>query len=111
MKLLIETQYYENYAAPDWDGKGACPEYWKPKGGQSFLVMIPKGYPLSDVFRLVEAVRSKLEWDNMCSRSSICSWEVVTEDYMTDDERMQMEFEGRVSFPTKVMTVAVQDYQ
>jgi hypothetical protein len=31
MKLLITTQYMENYGAHDWNGEGACPQYWKMK--------------------------------------------------------------------------------
>ena len=38
MKLLINTQYMENYGAHDWDGTGECPQYWKFKGGQDFFV-------------------------------------------------------------------------
>jgi hypothetical protein len=32
MKLMITTQIQENYGAHDWDGVGACPQYWKFKG-------------------------------------------------------------------------------
>lgn len=38
MKIVITTQYMENYGAHDWDGKGQCPQYWKSKGGQSYVV-------------------------------------------------------------------------
>jgi hypothetical protein len=38
MKLVIQTQYRENYGAHDWDGEGACPQYWKPKGGSTYIV-------------------------------------------------------------------------
>jgi hypothetical protein len=31
MQLLITTQTQENYGAHDWDGEGACPQYWKFK--------------------------------------------------------------------------------
>ena len=36
-KLIISTQYFENYAAhnEDWDG---IQEAWKPKGGVDFVV-------------------------------------------------------------------------
>ena len=36
--LVILTQYKENYGAPDWDGKGECPRYWKFKGGSTYFV-------------------------------------------------------------------------
>ena len=38
MKAIIYTQYMENYAAHDWDGKGECPQGWKYKGGDCYIV-------------------------------------------------------------------------
>jgi len=38
MKLVIYTQFRENYGAHDWDGEGACPQYWKNKGGDTYVV-------------------------------------------------------------------------
>lgn len=37
MRLIISTQYRENYGAHDWDGKGECPQYWKNKGGYEYV--------------------------------------------------------------------------
>ena len=103
MKLLLETQYSENYAAHDWDGKGECPQYWKAKGGQSYFLPVPEGFPLSDASRLVDGVRSKVEWVNNYSKSFLLSWELVADDFLTQDEQDQLEWEGRISFPTKVL--------
>jgi len=38
MKLVIHTQFRENYGAHDWDGKGLCPQYWKNKGGDTYVI-------------------------------------------------------------------------
>ena len=38
MKLVIQTQIKENYGAHDWDGQGECPQYWKFKGGNTYVV-------------------------------------------------------------------------
>ena len=38
MKLVIDTQFMENYGAHDWDGKGECPQGWKYKGGDTYVV-------------------------------------------------------------------------
>ena len=38
MKLVIHTQIKENYGAHDWDGKGECPQGWKFKGGNTYVV-------------------------------------------------------------------------
>ena len=40
MKLVIYTQFRENYGAHDWDGAGECPQYWKNKGGDTFVVEV-----------------------------------------------------------------------
>ena len=37
MKVIIQTQTYENYGAHAWDGEGKCPSYWKPKGSDTFI--------------------------------------------------------------------------
>jgi hypothetical protein len=103
MRILIETQYSENYAAPDWDGVSEFPYYWKQKGGESYFLPVPEAFPLADVSRLVDDVRSQVEWANNYSQSYIVSWEVVPDDYVTEDEKMQLEWEGRISFPTKVL--------
>jgi hypothetical protein len=38
VKVAIYTQILENYGAHDWDGKGVCPQHWKPKGGEVYVV-------------------------------------------------------------------------
>lgn len=36
--VVAVFQYWENYGAHDWDGKGECPQYWKAKGGHEVVV-------------------------------------------------------------------------
>lgn len=36
--VVISTQFLENYGAHDWDGRGECPQHWKPKGGSTYFV-------------------------------------------------------------------------
>ena len=38
MKLVIDTQIKENYGAHTWDGESECPQYWKFKGGYTYVV-------------------------------------------------------------------------
>ena len=38
MKIVLHTQHRENYGAHDWDGQGECPQYWKCKGGDTYVV-------------------------------------------------------------------------
>lgn len=36
--LVVRTQVLENYAFPDYDGQGECPQNWKPKGGELYVI-------------------------------------------------------------------------
>ena len=104
MKLHITTQYMENYGAHDWDGTGECPQYWKFKGGEDYFY--PLGaYGRSDeaLKELVEALRGQVEWDDLGSRSYIVGYGVVADDYMTEFERQQMEWDGEILHPAKVL--------
>ena len=100
MKLHITTQYSENYGAHDWDGKGECPQYWKFKGGEDYF------YALGDAGRseealaeLVEALRPRIEWDNVGSRNFIVGYGVVADDYLTEFEQSQLEYDGHIACP------------
>jgi hypothetical protein len=82
MKLVIYTQFEENYGAHDWDGEGACPQYWKPKGGDVYVV-------------------ENLEWaDHLGSdiRNNICSILNKSDDY-TRQWVISSSFEDNDSFP------------
>ena len=97
-KLLITTQVYENYGAHDWDGAGACPQYWKAKGGNDYVV---KNVNVNSVTETVMALRSQIEQDNQAFRETIIGWEVVANGYLTEFERDQLEYEGKIRFPAK----------
>ena len=97
-KLLIQTQVYENYGAHDWDGVGECPQYWKAKGGNDYVV---KKINVNKVTETVMALRSQIECDNEGFRESIIGWEIVANDYLTEFERSQLEYEGSIRFPAK----------
>jgi hypothetical protein len=38
MFIILQTQYRENYGAHDWNGEGECPQYWKNKGGDAYVI-------------------------------------------------------------------------
>lgn len=98
-KLLITTQVYENYGAHDWDGQGECPSYWKAKGGSDYVVKKFKDF--SKVTETVMALRSQIECDNEHFRETIINFEVVADDYLTEFEKDQLEYEGKIRFPAK----------
>ena len=97
-KLLITTQVHENYGAHDWDGVGECPSYWKAKGGCDYVV---KNINVNNVTETVMALRSQIEQYNESFRESIVGWDVVANDYLTEFEKDQLAYEGKIRFPVK----------
>ena len=74
MKLVIQTQYKENYGAHDWDGQGECPQYWKFKGGDTFVVKN------TDNKDLVPTLRGLIEYSDDHQEEYILSAEVMEDD-------------------------------
>ena len=98
-KLLITTQVYENYGAHDWDGVGECPQYWKAKGGCDYVVKNFKDF--SAVSETVMALRGQIEQSNDGFRETIIGWEIVANNYLTEFEKDQLEYEGKIRYPAK----------
>ena len=90
-KLLITTQVYENY------GDDVNP-HWKPKGGCDYVV---KKINVNKVTETVMGLRSQIECDNEYYREHIINFEVVANDYLTEFEKDQLEYEGKIRFPAK----------
>lgn len=57
--IIIVTQYTENYGAFDWDGVGSCPQNWKMKGGEVYVIPNAKSElikeDLGKVFNFIES--------------------------------------------------------
>jgi len=102
-KLYIYTQDQENYGAHDWDGKGECPQYWKMKGGEDFFVPNFEAKTDAQIDDAVIALRGTIEEDNMFFKRTIIGWSVVADDFMTDFEKSQLDYEGSVTYPAKVL--------
>jgi hypothetical protein len=106
LKLLITTQTQENYGAHDWDGEGAVPQYWKFKGGQDYKYDLGKyGRSEEALTELVMALRDQIEEDNDYFRNHIIDWTVVADDYLTEFERSQLEYDGSITYPATVLTL------
>jgi len=106
MQLLITTQYQENYGAHDWDGEGACPQYWKFKGGQDYKYDLGKfGRSEEAITELVMALRGQIEESNDYVRNHIIGWEVVADNYLTDFEKSQLEYDGSITYPATRLTL------
>ena len=97
MIVVIDTQYRENYGAHDWDGEGACPQYWKMKGGSSYkIVGVPEGI---DADRVVMMAASEIEHRSDSSETYILGHSVEADDWQSEFERSQMEWDGEIQFP------------
>ena len=98
MKILISTQYRENYGS-------VSDPYWKFKGSSEYFI---KGVDPLQVAPglLVDRVRAEVEYSNDMAEEYILDWELVADDYMTDFEKSQLEYDGKVLFPAKVLELA-----
>jgi hypothetical protein len=98
MKLLISTQFFENYA---WREDGTlgtgADAYWKAKGGNDYVVKNFKG----DATTAVMALRSQVEQNNDAYREHIVDWQIVTNDFLTEFERNQLKYEGEIIYSPK----------
>jgi len=99
-KLHIQTQDQENYGAHDWDGEGECPQYWKFKGGEDFFIPKFKGGEEAATMAVM-ALRSQIEEDSQYFRRQIIGWSIVANDYMTEFEKSQLEYEGKITYKAK----------
>ena len=99
-KLLITTQVYENYGAHDWNGKNECPQYWKAKGGSDYVVKKFKGSH-ADATLAVMALRTQVECDNDHFREQIIDFRIVADNYLTEFEQSQLDYEGKIRYASK----------
>lgn len=90
-KLLIQTQVYENYGDAD-------KPYWKAKGGSDYVV---KKINVNKVTETVMGLRSQIECNNDYLRETIINFEVVANDYLTEFEQSQLDYEGTIRYPAK----------
>ena len=104
MMLVIQTQYCENYGAHDWDGVGACPQYWKFKGGSSYKITgVPEGV---DAEAVIDIVRGEIEHKSDYAEEYIVGWSVEADDWLSAFERSQLEYDGEIQFADPVIEYA-----
>ena len=98
MKILISTQIYENY------GTESDP-YWKAKGGDDYFIENFNGSE-TDATKLVMAIRDQVEMNNPLYQETITGFDIVPDDYITQYERNQLEYEGEIVHPVKILEIA-----
>ena len=98
MRLIIETQYLENYGAHDWSGEGDCPQYWKPKFGSEYELAVSNTdiSEASSLETLVNLHRDQMEQDTNYSREYVINWYVLGDTELTSQEQDYLEFEGNL---------------
>ena len=102
MNIHIDTQIHENYGTPE-------APYWKAKGGRT-IVVTGFTHPLNDRIgaaakAVVDAVAPSVIADNDYFSEYIIDWSLADADALTHDEQMQMEFDGRISYPATRVAV------
>ena len=95
MMFVIRTQFMENYGAHDWDGQGECPQRWKFKGGSEYKItgVDPTADP-QDYINLAD-----VEFSSEGAREYIVNYSFEADDYMSDFEKSQLEWEGHIAYP------------
>jgi hypothetical protein len=102
MNIHIETQYKENYGT-------ASEPYWKFKGGTT-VVVTGFEHPLNAEIgpaaqAVVDSLRGEIEYSNEYAEMYIIDWAFVADDVLPEDERMQLEYDGRITCPAKRIAV------
>lgn len=100
-KILITTQYMENYGTPS-------DPYWKYKGGEEYFIedagiFVDDEFAAKKAMMVVDGIRDRIEYDEAMCREYILDVSVVEDDYMTDFEKSQLEFDGEIRYPAKVI--------
>ena len=104
MKLHIQTQIQENYGAHDWDGVGECPQYWKFKGGNDYMYDMGSALRSDETLaEIVEYFRPKIEVDSVGFREYIIGYGVVADDYLTEFEQSQLDYEGSITYRSTLL--------
>ena len=92
MKIAITTQCRENYGSHDWDGEGECPQYWKCKGGYTYVI---PGLTQDQAEKLLE--QDIQEIINLIAYSTDYSEEyIISSEIFSDDEQVCDDWESPV---------------
>ena len=98
--IHVHTQDSENYNFDLTPGQ----DYWKFKSGVTYVIVAGLA-PTALIGRWAEALvqkhRGKIEIDNASFRSYIRDWELVPSGQLTEDEVLQQEYDGKVTWPSR----------
>lgn len=85
MKLIVHTQNRENYGAHNWDGKSACPQQWKNKGGDAIVLAdltVQQAIDIAAAGNMGKLVLDRIEAMNIVESNEsfevdVIGWELV----------------------------------
>ena len=99
MKAIFTTQVFENYAWRE-DGSIGTGEdaYFKPKGGDEYVV---KNVDKSQMLRILKEVKAQVEVSNDYFKETVVDFMLVEDDYLTEYERSQLEYDGCIVYSPK----------
>ncbi len=81
MKLVLNTQFMENYGAHDYDPALPVPQRWKHKGGDTYVVAdIPTTITAESIKALVAEVSPFIEYANDHTEEYITQWCIADSD-------------------------------
>jgi hypothetical protein len=104
-KLLITTQVYENYAWREDGTIGTGAEaYWKAKGGNDYVI---RNIDVNRARELADAATREIEQANDYFTETVIGWEIVGDDYLTEFEQSQLEYDGAIVYPARVLELVV----
>ena len=101
MILVIDTQYWENYGAHDWDGKGECPQYWKAKGGSNYKI---SGAPQSLSYDELLKYSLAVEVNNEYCREQVMGVHFEENTWLSWFEKSQLEWDGEIVHKEPILT-------
>ena len=99
MKAIFFTQVYENYAVREDGTIGTGAEaYFKAKGGDEYVVL---NVDKTQMSRILAEVRAKVEVSNDYFKETVVDFQLVEDDYLTEYERSQLEYDGCIVYSPK----------
>lgn len=105
MKLFVYTQVSENY------GDENRP-HWKNKGGDTYCIAnltYAQAAELGNagLAKLVSEAAKKIECNEDFIQEYILDWSLEEDDFVTHDEQLQLEYDGKITYPHKDMTAVM----
>ena len=78
--------------------------FYQPQAGMHGFKVLPIAAFAGGDEEAVKAIfclRNQIESDNEYIRENIISWNIVSNDYLTEFEQSQLDYEGQIRFPAK----------